>query len=72
MEKRIDVELIGTVLTMTALWLLWMLIGVAVLVSPGEIDREDIFLSSMIFFTGGGIFSSIIFVWVESLESKGA
>ena len=71
-SRKIDVELIGTILTMTALWLLWMLIGVAVLVSPGEIDIEDIFLSSIIFFTGGSVFSSIIFVWVESSISKGA
>jgi len=72
MEKRIDVELIGTVLTMSALWLIWMLLGVAVLVSPGEIDREDIFLSSIIFFCGGCYFSSIIYVWAESSVSKGA
>ena len=72
MGKKINVELIGTVLTLSALWLLWMLIGVAVLVSPGEIDREDIFLSSLIFFTGGCVFSSIIYVWVESSMSKGA
>ena len=71
-SRKIDVELIGTVLTMSALWLIWMLLGVAVLVSPGEIDREDIFLSSLIFFTGGCVFSSIIFVWAESSISKGA
>ena len=70
MEKRIDVELIGTVFTMTALWLIWMLIGVAILVSPGGIDIEDIFLSSIIFFTGGCVFSSIIYVWVESEIKK--
>ncbi len=70
MEKRINVELIGTVLTMTALWLIWMLLGVAVLVSPGGIDIEDIFFSSLIFFTGGCVFSSIIYVWVESSNKK--
>ena len=72
MEKRINIELIGTVLTMSALWLIWMLLGVAVLVSPGGIDIEDIFLSPLIFFTGGCVFSSIIYVWVESLKTKGA
>ena len=70
-NSKIDVELIGTVFTMSILLLLWLLIGVAVLVSPGEIDSEKIVLSSTIFFTGGVITSGIIFVVVETFEGKG-
>ncbi len=69
-NSKIDVELIGTVFTMSMLLLLWLLIGVAVLVSPGEIDSEKIVLSSTIFFTGGVITSGIIFVVVETFEGK--
>ena len=69
-NSKIDVELIGTVFTMSILLLLWLLIGVAVLVSPGEIDSEKIVLSSTIFFTGGVITSGIIFVIVETFEGK--
>ena len=69
-NSKLDVELIGMVFTMSALLLLWLLIGVAVLVSPGEIDSEKIILSSTIFFTGGVITSGIIFVAVEAFERK--
>jgi len=67
---KINIELIVTVFTMSVLLLLWLLIGVAVLVSPGEIDSEKIVLSSTIFFTGGVITSGIIFVVVETFEGK--
>ena len=69
-NSKLNVELIGTVFTMSILLLLWLLIGVAVLVSPGEIDSEKIVLSSTIFFTGGVITSGIIFVVVEAFEGK--
>ena len=69
-NSKLDVELIGMVFTMSALLLLWLLIGVAVLVSPGEIDSEKIILSSTIFFTGGVITSGIMFVAVEAFERK--
>ena len=67
---KINIELIVTVFTMSVLLLLWLLIGVAVLVSPGEIDSEKVILSSTIFFTGGVITSGIIFVIVETFEGK--
>ena len=70
-NSKIDVEVIGTVFTMSILLFLWLFIGVAVLVSPGEIDSEKIVLSSTIFFTGGVITSGIIFVAVEASEGKG-
>ena len=69
-NSKIDVEVIGTVFIMSVLLLLWLLICVAVLVSPGEIDSEKIILSSTIFFTGGVITSGIIFVVVETFEGK--
>ena len=69
-NSKINIELIGMVFTMSMLLLLWLLIGVAVLVSPGEIDSEKIVLSSTIFFTGGVITSGIIFVIVETFEGK--
>ena len=68
---KINIELIVTVFTMSVLLLLWLFIGVAILVSPGEIDSEKVILSSTIFFTGGVITSGIIFVVVETFEGKG-
>jgi len=67
---RNNSENYGCIVVMLALLAIWILLGVGVLFGPNGPRPEDIFLGVIIFFTGGGIFSGIIFVVVETFEGK--